>query len=480
MELPKRVKDISIKKRLPVLPNEIKIAKLPQHHSFEYKGLNIVVEWPKGSIRDGKDEHGNPWRREQKADYGYIDDTSAAGDKEPLDIYIGDEDRKSNRVYVLEQLTEDGSFDEYKMVTGVPSLEAAQKLYLDHYPKGWGDTRLGDAFETDLDHLRGAVEEHQEKEGEGKAVADPKTSSEIGRIRKSSGEKAGTSMYSEKQLSLLKDRGFDQQANGTYLCYHCSGIFRSTKSALAHEMQVPYVEDIRDAAYWWESLKLYWAKQMGWSPSPRWKGDTEFMPTWESGQIGFLEKHPDQERRILDQMRSAGRMNVDKEKSDFLRDFDTWRKRNQKTGAEENKSDKDKVGTKLTGFSHDGPATCMHCTHRTPHSKNAQGEEVDSCSHPVVMRDPELSDKKLPDGTIEVDYDDWCIFARAPQGEEGDKVTKNARMRLAEAEITPPPPKDISTLAPESKEKEKPVIPPVGLGFDMVSSLYQEALNLMK
>ena len=69
-------------------------AKLPQHHSVEYQGIPIVVEWPKGCIREGKDKDGRTWRREMKADYGFIDDTSAAGDAEPLDIYIGD-DRKT-------------------------------------------------------------------------------------------------------------------------------------------------------------------------------------------------------------------------------------------------------------------------------------------------------------------------------------------------------------------------------------------------
>jgi len=84
------------------------------------------------------------------------------------------------------------------------------------------------------------------------------------------------------------------------------------------------------------------------------------------------------------------------------------------------------LGTKMSGFTGGGPFSCMDCVHRTPHSKNAKGEEVDSCKHPDVMADPELADRKLPDGTIEVDADDCCRFVR-PTKKESEKeaaVTK--------------------------------------------------------
>ena len=80
-----------------------------------------------------------------------------------------------------------------------------------------------------------------------------------------------------------------------------------------------------------------------------------------------------------------------------------------------------KRGTELSSFTGGGPATCMNCKHRTPHSKTAEGEEVDSCSHPVVMKDPEIPpEKRLPDGTIKVDADDWCEFFWMPEKEEGE------------------------------------------------------------
>lgn len=247
-------------------------AKLPQHHSVSYWGIPIVIEWPKNSVREGKDKDGRIWRREMKADYGFIDDTSAAGDAEPLDIYIGD-DRKQQAVYVIEQLDESSNFDEFKLVTGVPDLESAQQLYLSHYPKEWGEDRLGDCYETDLDSLRRKVEEHQEE----------------GNMNKTAGD--------EKIMQL------------------------------------------------WNSVK----------------------------------------------------------------------------GTED-----DQAGTALTGFYGDGPATCMDCIHRTPHSKDENGEEQDSCNHKLVKLDPELAERRLPDGTIKVDADDWCRFAQKPKKEEGESPGKPA------------------------------------------------------
>ncbi len=237
--------------------------KLPQSHSVLWNGLDLVIQWPKGSVREGKDENGKTWRREMKADYGFIEDTTAKGDKEELDFYIGPE-KNSRKVFIIEQLKSDGStFDEYKTMFGFNNLESAIEMYLSHYPKEWGDSRLGDCFETDISSLRSKVEEHQEKDKDMK-----KTSADEGVLGKIKG--------------------------------------------------------------------------------------TEY----------------------------------------------------------------DMAGSKLSGFWHDGPATCMDCRHRTPHSKNAEGVEVDSCKHPVVVVDPELQDKKLPDGTIEVDADDWCRFAQKPPKKE--------------------------------------------------------------
>ena len=146
---------------------EIKAEKLPQQHSTVYRGIPVVIEWPKGSTRTGKDKEGKSWRRDMKADYGYINDGSTAvGDHEPLDVYIGP-DVDSDKAYLITQLTDDGEFDEYKMILGTSNLEEAEALYLSHYPDDWEDTRVGEVEEVPFDSLLNAVEEHQESKTAG-------------------------------------------------------------------------------------------------------------------------------------------------------------------------------------------------------------------------------------------------------------------------------------------------------------------------
>ena len=55
-----------------------------------------------------------------------------------------------------------------------------------------------------------------------------------------------------------------------------------------------------------------------------------------------------------------------------------------------------------------GPAGCMSCKFRTPHSEDEKGEAQDSCENRKVMSDPANDSLKLPDGTVQVDNDDWC------------------------------------------------------------------------
>lgn len=102
----------------------------------KWNGLDIRVENIRGSERSGTDESGKKWRRVQKADYGYISRTEAK-DGEAIDVYLGDQPDAKN-VYVIDQLTPDGvAYDEAKAVIGVTSKDAAQELYLKHYPKDW-------------------------------------------------------------------------------------------------------------------------------------------------------------------------------------------------------------------------------------------------------------------------------------------------------------------------------------------------------
>ena len=125
-----------------------------------FRGLPIVVENAKGSIREGVDPSGKPWKITMQCDYGFVPGTEGAGDKEGLDVYIGP-DKTSDYAYVIEQLKDNGEFDEYKVVLGCSDLDSAEELYLSNYEEGWGDDHIGDISEIPLRHLFDGIKENQ-------------------------------------------------------------------------------------------------------------------------------------------------------------------------------------------------------------------------------------------------------------------------------------------------------------------------------
>ncbi len=98
-------------------------------------GLDISVEYPKGSERVGRSPDGKEWRRAMKAHYGYVRRTEGA-DGEQADVYVGAAP-DAPMAFVIDQVKQDGGFDETKSMLGFKSQEAARRAYLSHYPKGW-------------------------------------------------------------------------------------------------------------------------------------------------------------------------------------------------------------------------------------------------------------------------------------------------------------------------------------------------------
>jgi len=125
--------------------------KLPNMHSTEFRGIPVVIQWPKGSVRVGERKDGTPFKTEMKADYGYVPNTIASGDEERLDVYIGP-NKESDTVYVIEQARKDtGEFDEYKVMLGFDSLEDAEEVY--EYQVEGGDVDMDDIAEVPFDYL---------------------------------------------------------------------------------------------------------------------------------------------------------------------------------------------------------------------------------------------------------------------------------------------------------------------------------------
>ena len=101
-----------------------------------WKGLDIAIENPKGSVRSGVSKDGKAWSTTMAWDYGYFKGTKGK-DKDHLDVFIGPH-LDSEIAFIVNQLDPDtGKLDEHKIMIGFQSEEEAKAGYLANYDKGW-------------------------------------------------------------------------------------------------------------------------------------------------------------------------------------------------------------------------------------------------------------------------------------------------------------------------------------------------------
>lgn len=98
-------------------------------------GYNISIENRKGSVRRGTGADGKRWETVMQNDYGYIRGTEGV-DGDHIDVFLSDTPEEGD-VFVVDQVNEDGSFDEHKVMYGFPTEEAAREAYLSNYEPGW-------------------------------------------------------------------------------------------------------------------------------------------------------------------------------------------------------------------------------------------------------------------------------------------------------------------------------------------------------
>lgn len=96
-------------------------------------GFDITIENPRGSERSGIDADGKPWSVTMNNTYGYIRGTEGI-DGDHIDVFLGN---SGSDVYVIDQVDEDGSFDEHKVMYGFDSMDEAKEAYLSNYSPGW-------------------------------------------------------------------------------------------------------------------------------------------------------------------------------------------------------------------------------------------------------------------------------------------------------------------------------------------------------
>ena len=122
-------------------------------------GYDITIENPKGSTRSGVDANGQSWSVTMNNDYGYIRGTEGV-DGDHIDVFLSD-DPTTGEVYVIDQVNDDGSFDEHKVMYGFKSALAAKRAYLANYSPGWKG--LGTISEVSKDEFKKWVESSHRK-----------------------------------------------------------------------------------------------------------------------------------------------------------------------------------------------------------------------------------------------------------------------------------------------------------------------------
>ncbi len=179
-------------------------------------GFNVTIEQPKGSIRRGKDVNGENWESQMHNTYGYIRGTEGV-DGDHIDIYLSDNPAEGN-VFVIDQVNNDGSFDEHKVMYGFPDRESAKQAYLSNYEDGWQG--LGNITEVSKEDFKKWVDSSARKT---KPFAEYKGVKSLGTERTQSEEKSGRKIqgfedYSEEEIidalkgdveMILEDSGID-------------------------------------------------------------------------------------------------------------------------------------------------------------------------------------------------------------------------------------------------------------------------------
>ncbi len=103
-------------------------------------GLSIAIENPAGSKRSGVDPNGKEWAITMKHHYGYVKG-SIGKDKDHVDVFVNPEldaeEIAALPVFVIDQVNQDGVFDEHKCIFGYQKSEEAKAAYLANYKKGW-------------------------------------------------------------------------------------------------------------------------------------------------------------------------------------------------------------------------------------------------------------------------------------------------------------------------------------------------------
>ena len=118
--------------------------------------FDISIENPDGSVRKGTNKSGKKWESKMHGHYGYFKRTLGK-DGDQVDVVVKPKTETSPKVFVVDQVNEQGQFDEHKVIMGTESAKEAKDLYLSNYEKGWNG--FGEITEMDTETFRGWVKD---------------------------------------------------------------------------------------------------------------------------------------------------------------------------------------------------------------------------------------------------------------------------------------------------------------------------------
>ncbi len=118
---------------------------------FYWKGLTLVIETPKGAVRSGVGKNGTAWSVKMRDHYGYVAGTEGR-DGDAVDVFLCEDALDSELVFVVNQRTAAGGFDEHKVVLGCTNLDQTRTTYLRNYSPGWAG--MGEVTPITLPHFK--------------------------------------------------------------------------------------------------------------------------------------------------------------------------------------------------------------------------------------------------------------------------------------------------------------------------------------
>ncbi len=144
----------SPKNRLPQPTDAQREAENYRVGRVKVHGLDISIENPRGSKREGTDPDGKRWSVTMRNHYGRIRRTEGA-DGDHVDVFLGDRPG-SERVFIVNQKRPGGGWDEHKVMMGFTDRTAAEQAYLSNYAPDWLAKQGGrlDIRETSVDSFK--------------------------------------------------------------------------------------------------------------------------------------------------------------------------------------------------------------------------------------------------------------------------------------------------------------------------------------